>query len=232
TQVMTVQVTEKNKEGACPHTNKKRKAEESEEREKNRKMLKHKKETSLNILVEVNKANKNILLQQTEQTEMDFHTQLAEALVIDNKDTSKHDDSDNLKDITNATNSWVTPSTSSTSTNEKIKNVHEPNLYSDHKHEDMQTDAVLCEIQTKSNEVAINKKNIYDEKENTHYENVGTPTTSSTCPDEEMVSEPSNPLRDELLDLYGMADNKKNLPPVTVENNTSVEDLQPSMLSQ
>ncbi|CAG8836217.1 35971_t:CDS:2, partial [Gigaspora margarita] len=83
---MTVQVTEENKEGACPYTDKKE-----------------------------NKQN------QTEQTEMDVHTQLAEVTVTDNKDTSKQswakmidNDSNNLKDITNATNPWATPSTSET----------------------------------------------------------------------------------------------------------------------
>ncbi|CAG8729294.1 12048_t:CDS:2, partial [Gigaspora margarita] len=100
TQVTSVQVTEKNKEGACPHTNKKRKAEESEEREKNRKLLKHKEETPQNMSVE-----------------------LAETPVTNNKDTSKQswaeimeDDLDNLKNITNTTNPWVTPSTSETLT--------------------------------------------------------------------------------------------------------------------
>ncbi|CAG8830459.1 17858_t:CDS:2, partial [Gigaspora margarita] len=108
----------KEKEKACHCTNKKRKAEESEG-----KMLKHKEETPQNMSVEVNKVNGNISLQQTEQTEMDTHTQLAEVPVMDNKDTSKQswakmmdNDSDNLKDITNATNPWVTPSTNETHT--------------------------------------------------------------------------------------------------------------------
>ncbi|CAG8776119.1 14822_t:CDS:2 [Gigaspora margarita] len=261
---MTVQVTEKNKKGACSHTNKKRKAEESEEREKNRKMLKYKEETSQNTSVEVNKANGNISPQQTEQIEMDIHTQLAEAPITNNKDTSKQswakimdNDSDNLKDITSATNPWVIPSTSemlteytntesdishnkrketqiglegSTLTNEKIENVHEPNLYLDHEHKDMQTDAVLHETQTESNEVAINEEST--KEENTYDKNVGNPTISSACPDKEIVMEPSDPLRDELSDLYKMAGNKENLPPVTVENSASVEDLQASMLSQ
>ncbi|CAG8828794.1 13625_t:CDS:1, partial [Gigaspora margarita] len=77
-QAMPVQVTEENKKGACPYTNKKRKAEELEGREKSRKMLKHRKETPQNALVEVNKANGNISLQQMEQTKMDIQTQLTE----------------------------------------------------------------------------------------------------------------------------------------------------------
>ncbi|CAG8856824.1 36270_t:CDS:1, partial [Gigaspora margarita] len=40
----------------------------------------------------------------------------------------------------------------STSTDEEVKKVHEPNLYSDHEHEDMQTDAGSHKIQTESNE--------------------------------------------------------------------------------
>ncbi|CAG8574713.1 38318_t:CDS:1 [Gigaspora margarita] len=87
-------------------------------------MLKYRDKTPQNMLVEVNKTNGNISLQQTEQTEMDVHTQLAEVTVtMDNKDTSKQswaemtdNDSNNLKDITNATNPWVTPSTSETYT--------------------------------------------------------------------------------------------------------------------
>ncbi|CAG8842840.1 8613_t:CDS:2, partial [Gigaspora margarita] len=93
---------------------------ELEEREKSRKMLKHK-ETPQNMSAEVNNTNRNILLQQTEQTEMDIHTQFAEVTVTDNKDTSKQswdemtdNNSNNLKDITNATNPWVIPSTSKT----------------------------------------------------------------------------------------------------------------------
>ncbi|CAG8698692.1 16260_t:CDS:2 [Gigaspora margarita] len=202
-------------------------------------MLKYKEETPQNVSVEVNKVNKNILLQKTEQT--------AEVLVMDNKDTSKQswakmmdNDSDNLKDITNATNPWTTPSTSktntehtstesdilhnkreetqiglegllkecffdnidnmiSTSTNEEIKNVHEPNLYSDYEHEDMQTDAVLHKTQAESKEVAINEENkemvaepsdsLKDTKEkNTYNKNVETPTIASTCPDKEMAT--------------------------------------------
>ncbi|CAG8835512.1 39206_t:CDS:1, partial [Gigaspora margarita] len=68
--------------------------------------------------VKINKNNENISLQQMEQTNMDIQTQLAEASVVDNEDTSKQswaemmdNDSDNLKDITNTTNPWVTPST-------------------------------------------------------------------------------------------------------------------------
>ncbi|CAG8838506.1 13562_t:CDS:2, partial [Gigaspora margarita] len=184
TQATTVQVTEKNKEGACFCTNKKRKAEESEEREESRKMLKHKEEIPQNALVEVN--NENISLQQMEQKNMDVQTQLAEAPVVDNKDTSKqswakimNNDSDNLKDITNTTN----PLRGSTSTNEEIENAHEPNLYSDHKREDMQIDIALHETQAEPNEVTINEKSIHDEK-------VGTPSAKEGNTHEETVKTP------------------------------------------
>ncbi|CAG8834301.1 31388_t:CDS:1 [Gigaspora margarita] len=73
------------------------------------------------MLVKVNKNNENILLQQMEQTNMNVQTQLAKATIVDNEDTSKQSwvkmmnkDSDNLKNITNATNPWVFPNTSET----------------------------------------------------------------------------------------------------------------------
>ncbi|CAG8811912.1 10671_t:CDS:2, partial [Gigaspora margarita] len=149
TQAMTVQVTEKNKEGACLCTNKKRKAEESEEREKSRKMLKHKKEIPQNASVK-----------------------LAEAPIVDNEDTSKQSwaemidkDSDNLKNIANATNPWAFPSTSETNIDE---NACEPNLYPDHAHENMQTEAAPYETKAESKESAINDRNTHEEKAETH----------------------------------------------------------------
>ncbi|CAG8846962.1 44387_t:CDS:2, partial [Gigaspora margarita] len=102
TQARTVQVTEKNKEGACSRiNNKKRKADELEEREENRKMLKVKEETSQNASVKINKSYENSMLQQMEQMNMD--------------------------DITNGTNPWATPSTNETSieyTNTKNSILH------------------------------------------------------------------------------------------------------------
>ncbi|CAG8816484.1 15570_t:CDS:2, partial [Gigaspora margarita] len=105
----------------------------------------------------------------------------------------------------------------STSTDKEIEYVRKPNSYSDHKHENMQTDAISHETQTESNKGALNEESTYNE---------------STCPDEEMVTELSDPLRDELSDLYGIAGNKVNLLLVTAENNASIGDLQASMLSQ
>ncbi|CAG8778569.1 39777_t:CDS:2, partial [Gigaspora margarita] len=118
TQAETVQVTEKNKKGAHPRiNNKKRKAEELEEREANRKMLKVKEETSQNTLVKINNSYENNTLQQMEQTNMDVQT----TLVVDNEDPNKQswaemmdNDSDNLKDVNNETNPWVIPSTNET----------------------------------------------------------------------------------------------------------------------
>ncbi|CAG8641830.1 19885_t:CDS:2 [Gigaspora margarita] len=278
TQAATVQVTEENKEGTCPYTDKKRKAEELEEREKSRKMLKHREETPQNASAKVNKTNGNISLQQTEQTEMDIHTQLAEITVTDNKDTSKQswakmtdNDSNNLKDITNATNPWATPSTSetyaeqistesSTSTNGKIENAREPNLYPDYKHKDMQTEVAPHVTQAESNESAINEESTYEKKvktpsissdrsdekmeaepsdsskdtkeEITYKEKEETPIVASVSPDIEMVVEFADLLRDELADLYRNAGDKENLLPVAAKTNTSVEDMQASMLSQ
>ncbi|CAG8804974.1 38175_t:CDS:2, partial [Gigaspora margarita] len=51
-------------------------------------------------------------------------------------------------------------------------------------------------------------------------------------PDEEMTAEPSDPLRDELSDLYGTAENKENLLLVVATKATDVVNMQASMLSQ
>ncbi|CAG8667580.1 10831_t:CDS:2, partial [Gigaspora margarita] len=197
--------------------------------------------------------------------------------LTDNKNTSKQswaemmdNDLDNLKDITNATNLWITLSTNETYTehistksdiahnnsektpvgleglpddcflenisNMEIENAHKPNLYPDHKHENMQTDAALHETQAESNESATNKENKEMEvepsdslkdttEEITYKEKVKTPIFAGTSPDEEMVTKSSNSLRDELA-------NKENLPPVAAKANTSVGDMQANMLSQ
>ncbi|CAG8758401.1 37335_t:CDS:2, partial [Gigaspora margarita] len=175
-----------------PHTNKK----ESEEKEESRKMLKHKEEIPQNMLVEVNKNNKNISLQLMEQTNIDAQTQL-----------ERH-------------------KRGSTSTNGEIENACEPNLYPDHVHED---------IKAKSQESAINK-------ENTHKENVETPSVTGGQPDEEMEVETSDSLKDTKEEIThekkvespitASTRNKENLPPVVVEANTGVGDMQASMLSQ
>ncbi|CAG8546054.1 36513_t:CDS:2 [Gigaspora margarita] len=228
-------------------------------------MLKHKNEIPQNMSVEVNKNNENISLQQMKQMNIDVQTQLEEVPVVDNENTSKQswaemmdNDSDNLKDITNATNSWATPSTSetniegSTSTNEEIENAHEPSLYSDHRHEDMQTDVALHETQAESNEVTINEESTHDrkvgtpsvsgdcsdeemvaessdslkitKKGNTHKETEETPIITGACPDEEMTAEP--------LNLYRTAENKENLQPVAATKATGIVNMQASMLSQ
>ncbi|CAG8786955.1 19495_t:CDS:2, partial [Gigaspora margarita] len=137
-------------------------------------------------------------------------------------------DSDNLKDITNATNPWAFPSTSETN---------------------IEILAAPHETQAESQESAINKENTHEEEvetpsvtgdrpdekmkaeptdslkdtkeEITHKEKVKSPITASTSSDAEMVAESSDPLRDELVDLYINEENKENLPPVVVEANTS-----------
>ncbi|CAG8811665.1 10193_t:CDS:2, partial [Gigaspora margarita] len=291
TQVAIVQITEKNKEGACPHiNNKKRKAEELEERKANRKMLKVKKETSQNVLVKINNSYENNTLQKIEQMNMDIQT----TPVVDNEDSNKQswaemidNDSDNLKNITNATNSWVTPSTneisieytntensilhnnqegtrlgieSSTSTNGKIVTAQEPIWYFNHKLENMQAEVTQQEAMAKLAKVAINVKSTHDVKvgtlsgsgnqsnkeivvepsdttkvakeEDTYKEAVKTPTNTGTSPDEEMVAELSDPLRNELSNLYGTTENKKNLPPVAATKDINIEDVQASMFLQ
>ncbi|CAG8659122.1 43517_t:CDS:2 [Gigaspora margarita] len=236
-------------------------------------MLKHKEEIPQNVSAEVNKNNENISLQQMEQMNMDIQIQLAEASVVDNEDTkaqlglkSLPDDCflENIDDILRLPEQEIENrnpySSGSTSTSGEVENACKPNLYSDHMHEDMQTEAAPHETQAESNESAINEENTHEEKvetpsvtsnrpdegmevepadslkdtkeEITHKEKVESPITASTSLDVEMVAESSDPLRDELTDLYGSAGNKENLPPKVVEANTNIEDMQASMLSQ
>ncbi|CAG8844640.1 15293_t:CDS:2, partial [Gigaspora margarita] len=98
---------------------------------------------------------------------------------------------------------------------------------------DMQTDVLPHKTQAEPNEVTINEESTHDEK-------VGTPSVSGDYsdeemvvdPDEEMTAKPSDPLRNELSDLYRTAENKENLPPVAATKATGVVDMQASMLSQ
>ncbi|CAG8829270.1 46519_t:CDS:2, partial [Gigaspora margarita] len=148
----------------------------------------------------------------------------------------------------------------STSTNREVENARKPNLYPDHAHEDMQTEAALHKTQAESKESAINEENTHEEKVETpsvtgdqpdegmkveptdslkntkekitHEEKVESPITASTSSDIEMVVESSDPLRNKLADLYENAENKENLPSEVVEANTNVGDMQASMLSQ
>ncbi|CAG8834300.1 31387_t:CDS:1, partial [Gigaspora margarita] len=69
-------------------------------------------------------------------------------------------------------------------------------------------------------------------EEVTHKKKMESPITTSTSSDVEMAAESSDPLRDELADLYGNAENKENLLLAVVEANTNVGDMQASMLSQ
>ncbi|CAG8575076.1 5420_t:CDS:2 [Gigaspora margarita] len=69
-------------------------------------------------------------------------------------------------------------------------------------------------------------------EEITHEEKMESPITASTSSDAEMVVESSDPLRDKLADLYENEENKENLSQVVVEANTSVGDIQASMLLQ
>ncbi|CAG8791301.1 42393_t:CDS:2, partial [Gigaspora margarita] len=170
-----------------------------------------------NVLVKVNKNNKNILLQQMEQTNMDIQTQLAEAPVVDNDDTSKQswakiidNNSDNLKNITNATNPWATPITinKKSTYDEKAETL---SVSDDRSDEEMVVKSL--------DSLKITKEG------NTHKETVETPIITSVCPDEEMTTEPSDPLRDELSNLYGTAENKKNLLLVAATKATGVVDM-------
>ncbi|CAG8829541.1 12292_t:CDS:2, partial [Gigaspora margarita] len=244
-----------------------------------------------NASVEVNKNNENISLQQIEQTNMDVQTQLAEATIEDNEDTSKQSwaemmdkDSDNLKDITNATNPWALPSTSETNieyTNTENNILHNKKEETQLGLNNLSDDCFLENIDDilrlpeqeiesrnpygsgrvgRSKESALNEENTHEEKveipfntsdrpdeemevkptnslkdtkeEITNEKRIESPITASTSLDIEMVVESSNPLRDKLADLYGNAGNKENLPPVVVEANTSIGDMQASMLSQ
>ncbi|CAG8800423.1 34354_t:CDS:2 [Gigaspora margarita] len=166
------------------------------------------------------------MLQQIEQMNMDVQTQLEETPVVDNEDPNKQ---------------------SSTSTNGKIKNAQEPIWYSNHEHENMQAEIIQQEATAEIVEVATNIKSTYNIK-------VGTPTVLGDRSDEEMVVEPSDtpkvtkeentheeaeiavepsdPLRDELSNLYGTTENKENLLPVAVTKDINVEDVQASMFSQ
>ncbi|CAG8774696.1 45194_t:CDS:2 [Gigaspora margarita] len=91
----------------------------------------------------------------------------------------------------------------------------------------MQTEVAPHGTEAESNEFAIN-----EEKEIIHKEKEKTPIVASISPDVEMVAESADQLRDELADLYGNAGDKKNLPLVAAKTNTSVGDMQASMLSQ
>ncbi|CAG8487848.1 11865_t:CDS:2 [Gigaspora margarita] len=96
----------------------------------------------------------------------------------------------------------------------------------------MQTEAALHETQAESKESALNEENTYEEKVEIPSNTVESPITANTSSDVEMVAESSDPLRDEPMDLNGNAENKENLPPVVVEANTNMGDMQASMLSQ
>ncbi|CAG8811815.1 29024_t:CDS:2, partial [Gigaspora margarita] len=211
-------------------------------------MLKVKEETSQNASVEINNSYENNMLQQMEQMNMDVQNTPA----VDNKDLNKQswaeimdNDSVNLKDITNATNSWATPSTNettlrksfynqrgSTLTNGEIEIAQEPIQYFNHEHENMQADITQQEAMAELAEVAINVKTKVAKEEDTHEKVMKTPTNTGASPDEEMAAEPSDPLRDKLLNLYGTTENKKNLPPVAATKDINVEDVQASMFSQ
>ncbi|CAG8817814.1 37082_t:CDS:2, partial [Gigaspora margarita] len=144
---------------------------------------------------EVNKSYENNTLQQIEQTNMDIQTQLKVTSVVDNEDSNiqswaeiMDNDSDNVRDITNATNPWVTPSTnetSSTSTNREIENAQEPTQYSNHENENMQAEVTQQEATAELVEGAINMKNTHDVK-------VETPAILADRSDEEMAVDPSD----------------------------------------
>ncbi|KAF0391991.1 hypothetical protein F8M41_010702 [Gigaspora margarita] len=77
----------------------------------------------------------------------------------------------------------------STLTSEEDENARKPNLYPDHMHEDMQTEAAPHETQAESNESVINEENTYEEK-------VETPSVTGDQPDEGMEAEPADSLKD------------------------------------
>ncbi|CAG8759229.1 22288_t:CDS:2 [Gigaspora margarita] len=119
----------------------------------------------------------------------------------------------------------------------------EPIRDSNHEHENMQAEVTQQEATAELAEVAINVENEemvvepsdtakVAKEEDTHEEAVKTPTNTGASPDEEMVAEPSDPLKDELLNLYGTTENKENLPPVAVTKDINVEDVQASMFLQ
>ncbi|CAG8574692.1 38317_t:CDS:2 [Gigaspora margarita] len=103
----------------------------------------------------------------------------------------------------------------------------------------MQTEIAPHITQAESNESAINEKNKEIETEPSdsskdtkeeiiHKKKKETPIVASISLDIEMVVESADPLRDELADLG----DKENLLLVVAETNTSVGDMQASILSQ
>ncbi|CAG8756869.1 16907_t:CDS:2, partial [Gigaspora margarita] len=155
--------------------------------------------------------------------------------------------------ITNATNPWVTPSTSeiyaeqiSTESNISYNKMERTpvgleGLTDDCFFENIDNMIRLSEQKTKDRNLYGSDKEMEVEpsdsskntkEEITHKEKEETPIVASVSPDIEMVAESADPLRDELADLYGNAGDKGTLPPVAAETNTSVGDMQASMLSQ
>ncbi|CAG8614993.1 17959_t:CDS:2, partial [Gigaspora margarita] len=81
----------------------------------------------------------------------------------------------------------------SISTNEEIVDIQEIDKASNHEQDDIQTDEVPQELHAEATESVANEETAHKEKAN-------IPLGTSELPEKEIIAEPSDPLRDELLD--------------------------------
>ncbi|CAG8840865.1 11386_t:CDS:2, partial [Gigaspora margarita] len=135
----------------------------------------------------------------------------------------------------------------STSTNGEIEAAQEPIWDSNHEHENMQAEVTQQGATAELAKVAINVKSTHDIKGRTSFvlddrsdkeivvelsDTAKVAKEEDTHEEAEMVAEPSDPLRDELSNLYGTTENKENLLLVAVTKDINVEDVQASICSQ
>ncbi|KAF0441162.1 hypothetical protein F8M41_003916 [Gigaspora margarita] len=86
----------------------------------------------------------------------------------------------------------------------------------------MQTDEVPCKLHAEATKSVANEKTFHNGKADTLLE-------TSELPEEEMIAEPSDPLRDELLALYRRTANNEKPQPEPDRDNVNIAYMQVNM---